>query len=143
MTEIKVEWDGLQELIGSLQNLPKRVSQEVQKAQEEDLRDVASVLADYPPQKPGTHYIRTGTLGLGWLTASPKTKILGGGLNFEAAIVNQVGYSEKVQGSPGQTDEFKKRDWKTVDQALAETDARAQARIDKAVQKALDEQLGK
>ncbi len=77
-TNIKVEWDGLRELIGDIKTLPKRISEEVQKAQEEDLRDVASVLGDYPPQLPGTHYARTGTLGFGWLEAQPKINLLGG-----------------------------------------------------------------
>jgi hypothetical protein len=99
---------------------------------------VASVLADYPPQLPGTHYQRTGTLGLGWLGHGPKINILGGGLNFTAALSNPVSYSEDVQGSPGQEQEFKRRHWKNVDDALAETEARAQVRLDAAVQRALD-----
>lgn len=147
MNKIRVEWSGLQELIGEIRDLPKNVSKEVQEAQKEDLRDVASVLANYPPQLPGTHYERTGDLGLGWLTGKPKINIFSGGLNFEAELSNPVEYAGDVQGgsadNPHQTREFKRRNWKTTDQALAETEARAQSRLDKAVQKALDQHIGK
>jgi hypothetical protein len=143
---LKVEWDDLDQLIAGIRNLPEEVAKEVQKAQEEDLRDVASVLADYPPQLPGTHYERTGNLGLGWIESGPKINILGGGLNFTATLSNPVPYAGEVQGGKGdsehQTAEFKRRHWKTTDQALDETEARAQKRLEAAVQKALD-RLGK
>lgn len=139
---IKVDWTDLNQLASDLRNLPKEVAKEVQKAQEEDLRDVAAVLADYPPQLPGTQYQRTGSLGLGWLSHKPKINILGGGLNFTASLTNPVKYAGQVQGGSGdsekQTPEFKRRNWTTTDQALAETEDRAQKRLDAAVQKALD-----
>lgn len=144
---IKVDWYDLDKLAKDLSNLPKTIAKQVQDAQEDDLRDVASVLADYPPQLPGTHYVRTGTLGLGWLEAKAKINILGGGLNFTAGLSNPVEYAGQVQGgsddNPHQSAEFKRRNWKTTDQALAETEARAQKRLDAAVQRGLDQQLGK
>lgn len=146
MTEIKVEWSGLQSLIDDIRGLPKEVAKEVQKAQEEDLRDVASYLANYPPERPGQHYIRTGNLGFGWLAASAKTRLLGG-LNFEVSVNNPVEYAGSVQGGqdnhPEQEKEFRERGWKSVDDALKATEQKAQKRLDAAVQKALDNQLGK
>lgn len=147
MNKITVEWSGLQQLINDVSNnLPKDVAKEVQKAQEEDLRDVASFLSNYPPEKPGQKYIRTGNLGLGWLTAQPKVRILGG-LNFMVSIKNRMRYAEAVQGgqdnNPRQDPEFKERGWDSVDDALKATESRAKKRIDEAVQKAVDNRLGK
>jgi hypothetical protein len=67
---------------------------------------------------------------------------LGGGLNFSAELTNNVPYVGDVQGGSGdsehQTAEFKRRNWKTTDQALAETEDKAQKRLDEAVQRGLD-----
>jgi hypothetical protein len=49
---IKVDWDDLDQLARDLKGLPERISKEVQKAQEEDLKDVAKVLANYPHNCP-------------------------------------------------------------------------------------------
>jgi hypothetical protein len=145
---IKVDWYDLDQLARDLKGLPERISKEVQKAQEEDLKDVAKVLAHYPLQLPGTHYHRTGDLGRGWTGFGPKINILGGGLNFSAELTNNVPYAGAVQGGSGdsehQTEEFKRRNWKTTDQALAETEDKAQKRLDEAVQRGLDKmQTGK
>lgn len=144
--KIEVEWPGLDELINGFKNLPKEVSKEVQKAQKEDLEDVAKVLADYPAQLLGTHYQRTNRLKRAWVGALPRINILGGGINFTASLHNNVPYAGEVQGGsdddPHQTAEFKRRNWKTTDQALAETEDKVQKRLDKAVQNALDK-LGK
>lgn len=141
-TKITVEWSGLQALIDDIRGLPKKVSEAVKEAQKEDLRDVASFLANYPPEKPGQHYRRTGNLGLGWIMAQPKIKNTGG-LSFKASISNKVKYSGKVQGgredTPRQERFFKERGWENVDDALAATETRAEKRINEAVQKALDE----
>jgi hypothetical protein len=143
---IKVDWHDLDQLAAHLRRLPKSVAEAVEDAQDEDLRDVASLLGDYPPQKPGTHYERTGNLGLGWLEARVKT-IRRGQLNFEKSLSNPVEYAGDVQGGkgdkPSQLIEFARRGWKTTDQALAETEGRAQRRLDAAVQAALDKTLGK
>jgi hypothetical protein len=146
MTRISVEWSGLQSLIDDIRGLPKEVAKEVQKAQEEDLRDVASFLANYPPERPGQQYIRTGNLGFGWLMAGAKTRILGS-MGFEVSLNNPVEYAGAVQGGqdnhPKQEREFRERGWKSVDDALNATESRAKKRIDAAVQKALDNQLKK
>lgn len=145
---IKVDWHEIDQLAKDLEALPQAISREVQKAQEEDFKDLAETLAKYPPQLPGTHYQRTDTLKKGWLNASPKINPLGGSaLNFIARLTNPVAYAGEVQGGADdethQTSEFKRRNWKTTDQALAETEAKAQKRVDDAVQRAIDTQLGK
>lgn len=141
MVTIKVDWSDLDKLEKELRALPGTIAGEVQKAQEEDLKDVAKVLADYPPQLLGTHYNRTGRLGRGWTGFGPKINILGG-LNFSAELTNNVPYAGAVQGgsddSEHQTAEFRRRNWKTTDQALAETEDKAQKRLDAAVQRGLD-----
>jgi hypothetical protein len=146
MVTIKVDWDDLDQLAKDLKGLPGVISKEVQKAQEEDLKDVAKVLAHYPPQLLGTHYTRSGRLGRGWTDFGPKINILGGGLNFSAELTNNVPYVGEVQGGeeddPKQTAEFRRRNWKTPDQALAETEDKAQKRLDEAVQRGLD-RMGK
>lgn len=144
--KINLDWPGLKDLINGFKMLPDEVSKEFQKAQKENLKDAAKVLADYPMQLLGTHYHRTKTLKRGWLDPLPKINILGGGVNFAAEIRNDVPYAGEVQGGSGelerQTHEFKRRNWKTTDQALAETAKDSQDRLDKAVQKVLDK-LGK
>jgi hypothetical protein len=95
MTNIQVEWTGLQHLIDDIRGLPKEVAKEVQKAQEEDLRDVASLLANYPPVHFGQHYIRTGRLGFGWLEAKAKSRLLGD-LGFEV-------FSQIIRLTPGRS----------------------------------------
>jgi hypothetical protein len=146
MVKIKVDWADLDQLAKDLGALPGVIAKEVQRAQEEDLEDVAKVLADYPPQLLGTHYARTGHLGRGWTNFGPKINILGGGLNFSAELTNNVPYAGQVQGgsddSEHQTAEFRRRNWKTTDQALAETEDKAQKRLDEAVQRGLD-RMGK
>jgi hypothetical protein len=145
MTNIQVEWTGLQHLIDDIRGLPKEVAKEVQKAQEEDLRDVASLLANYPPVHFGQHYIRTGRLGFGWLEAKAKSRLLGD-LGFEVSLSNNTPYAGAVQGSQGnenpkQEPFFRERGWESVDDALKATEGRFKKRIDEAVQRALDKQL--
>ncbi len=141
MLDLKIQMDGLNETLNELKNLPGNVAEEVQKATREDLRDVASILGDYPPQLPGTHYKRTGELGFGWLE-SKEEFLPTFGLDFDMSLKNHVDYAGDVQGgkgdNPSQLAEFRRRGWKTTDQALAETEERAQQRLEKAVQKAMD-----
>ena len=145
---IKVDWHDIDQLAKDLEALPGAISREVQKAQEDDFEDVAAELAKYPPQLPGTHYQRTGALKRGWLGAKVKIDVLGGsGLNFTAQINNPVEYAGAVQGGPDnnpeQSAEFKRRNWKSVDEVLNQSEAAAQKRVDDAVQRAIDKQLGK
>lgn len=144
---IKVDWHEIDQLAKDLGSLPQVVGKAVQQAQEEDFKDVAAELAKYPPQLPGTKYVRTNRLKKGWLNARPRMTILGSGANFSGEISNPVEYSGEVQGgaedNPHQTNDMRRRRWKTTDQALVDTEAKAQKRLDDAVQKALDTQLGK
>lgn len=144
--KIKVDWYDIDQLAKELALLPEAIAKEVQEAQKEDLREVADVLAEYPMQKFGTHYRRTERLKRGWKSAMPRI-FNGVGLNFSASIGNSVPYSGFVQGGSDdpdhQTAEFRNRNWKTTDDALKETEKDSQKRLDAAVQKGLDKQLGK
>jgi hypothetical protein len=144
MTKIHVEWAGLQNLIDDIRGLPQEVAKEVQKAQEEDLQDVASYLSNYPPERPGQHYVRTGNLGFGWLEARAKSRLLNG-LGFEVSLNNPVEYAGAVQGGqndhPRQERFFRERGWESVDDALKATEHRFKKKIDEAVQRALNKQI--
>lgn len=62
-------------------------------------------VATYPPQLPTVSgYVRTGTLGRGWMVEN----ILEG-----ARVDNEVTYADFVQG-PGQTSEMQRRMWRTI-----------------------------
>lgn len=139
-TGFKVAWEGLDQLIAGVNALPREMAAALEEVQEEDLRDVASLLASYPPERIGQHYKRTGNLGFNWLAARVKT-LRGTGLDFEKSLSNTTPYAGEVQGSPGQLREFKERGWKTPDQALKETEGRAQKRLDAAVQKVLNKNI--
>lgn len=146
-TTIKIDWHEIDDLAKDLGSLPQTIGKAVQKAQEDDFEDVAKELAKYPPQLPGTKYIRTNRLKKGWLNSRPRINILGSGANFTAELSNPVEYSGEVQGgaedNPHQTNDMRRRRWKTTDQVLKETEPKAQKRLDDAVQQALDQQLGK
>jgi hypothetical protein len=143
MITLSTEWEGLDNLITDLEKAPGALSKVLQEAQKEDFRDIASLLANYPPPKPGSLYDRTGTLGVGWLTAQPVIETgFGTGFDFKASISNDVEYAGFVQGgkedNPHQTKEFVGR-WKTTDQVIAETESRAESRAEKKLQEALND----
>jgi len=57
-------------------------------------RDIAGVMAVYPPQRPGSSYVRTGDLGRGWRVEDGR--YLEGG--YVVAASNAVEYAPWVQG---------------------------------------------
>lgn len=78
-------------------------------------KHVQGKIAKYPPQMPTVSgYRRTGTLGRNWTSRVN---------NLTATIGNITHYGPHVQGSPGQTPEMARRNWKTTQQvSTAEKD---------------------
>ena len=78
------------------------------------LRDIlvlfAGEAAIYPPQPSGSTYIRTGTLGRLWTTATPQINVSAS--QFEGRIGNRTPYGPNVQGDDDQAPGL--RHWRVV-----------------------------
>ena len=139
--KLEVQIDGLAPVLEGIEHLEAELHEAVMETTKQDMRDVASLLANYPPTRSGSKYVRTGDLGLGWLTAQVEPVEEGAGLAFALALNNEVEYAGFVQG--GITDDPRQARihqgvWMTTDQALAETDDRAEKNLDDAIQRVLD-----
>ena len=70
-------------------------------------------IADYPPTLPNQRYVRTGTLGRGWVD-----RVSGSGYGVKGVVGNAVSYAPRVQGAGTQEPIFAGR-WKTDAEVLA------------------------
>ena len=75
--------------------------QEYRQASAEGLRYLRSPLREYPPERPGQRYVRTGRLAEGWASAEPSYTPTPSG--FSATMENPTSYGPYVQG--GQDDD--------------------------------------
>ncbi len=92
-----VTFTGIDALIRSFQVLPSAVAAETRAELDPVWRDLKGSLAAYPAERPGQRYRRTGDLGRGWTSATPRYIVRGDG-SIDARIENPADYTEDVQG---------------------------------------------
>ena len=85
----------LPRVIARLEQYPDIAGPESERATRAALLSIAAALADYP-ERAGSSYDRTGTLGREWTEATPEARAMGSG--FEGEIGNNTGYAAFVQG---------------------------------------------
>lgn len=88
-------------------------------------------MADYPPQRPGSSYVRTGTLGRTWTTRV--TKLFGG---LEGRAGNVTRYAPDVQSKRFQARVHQGR-WQTDEQVLNKNMKSILDDFEKAIQEAI------
>ena len=95
---------------------------------------VVQRIAKYPPQRPGTRYRRTGTLGRGWTKQGPAME----GSDLVVKVGNNVEYTPSVQGftseEPRQAGLFAAYGWESVETAGKEELDRHRPSIEKALE---------
>ena len=90
-------------------------------------------MADYPPQRPGTSYVRTGTLGRRWTT-----KIAQAPSGLIGTVGNNTSYGPFVQSSQFQAWMHRGR-WQTDAQVAERNERDIVADFNTAIQAKLDE----
>lgn len=88
-------------------------------------------MADYPPQRPGSAYVRTGTLGRRWTKEVTQS---GGGL--VGKVGNNTAYGPFVQSQQFQADVHRNR-WQTDEQVVKRNEAAIVQDFRRAIEKAL------
>lgn len=93
---ITIRIDGTRELAVQLDQLPRRMLEEIDDATDtiagRELRD----LATYPAPPSASTYVRTLNLARGW--AAPQERVSFGGGGFSKSFSNTVDYAHWVQG---------------------------------------------
>lgn len=117
--------------VAELNTLNGRVLQAAQTGVGDALRLMADVLADYPPELPNQHYVRTNTLHDGWTSAQPVFDVTDTGLT--GTITNTVDYVGEVEGDGSQGDIFAGR-WPTDTQVMDAYASRARDLVEAAVE---------
>lgn len=130
MAEITITGiDALVRKLNSMERVNDVLSAPMQRAVLRLQRD----MADYPPQRPGSSYVRTGTLGRRWTT---KVERQSDGLT--GRVGNNTVYGPFVQSSRFQAAVHRGR-WQTDEQILERNQQRIVDDFQQAIQRALDE----
>lgn len=90
-------------------------------------------MADYPPARPGSSYVRTGTLGRRWTTDVNRS-----GDGLVGKVGNNTVYSPFVQSARFQASVHRGR-WQTDEATLERNRQRIVDDFEQAIQRALDE----
>lgn len=90
-------------------------------------------MADYPPQRPGSSYVRTGTLGRRWTTQVTRS-----GDGLQGKIGNNTVYGPFVQSQRFQASVHRGR-WQTDEDVVRRNEQRIIDDFQQAIQRALDE----
>lgn len=89
-------------------------------------------MADYPPQRPGSSYVRTGTLGRRWIT---RIDTIHGGL--QGSVGNNTIYAPLVQSERFQANVHRGR-WQTDEMVAERNRAAIVADFEDEIRKALE-----
>lgn len=119
MADNGVVVEGLDELMQAFENFPAIAHGEVRAAMEKALMLLQAAAADYPQQRQGSTYRRTGTLGRLWTSAT--REITQGRHELEGRVGNATPYGPYVQDEDMQVTVHRGR-WKTTKQIIAENE---------------------
>ncbi len=112
MTNIEVRFNP-PDLPQRMKHYPQKLQQEMERTMKESLIHVQGSVPPYPPARPTSRYIRTGTLGrsigLGGRAAIYEVRRVGAG--YEAQLGTRLHYAPPVIGAQSQTGFFKGRGW--------------------------------
>jgi hypothetical protein len=108
----RVQVEGLDALLKTLDGLPEEMLDEAEDAVDKSVKLLAADAADYPPQRSGSNYRRTGTLGRRW-----GSKVERRGSRINALADNPTSYGSEVMGPDDQAEVHKGR-WRTTTQVL-------------------------
>lgn len=96
-----------------MQRYPEKMREEMERTANQALAHVQSSVPGYPPARPDSSYVRTGTLGrtlgLGGRAEIYEVQQIGAG--FEARLGTRLNYAPPVIGSESQTSFFRARGW--------------------------------
>jgi hypothetical protein len=109
---------GYAELMAGFRRFPAIARGAVAKALEKALLLLQGEAADYPVQRSGSRYRRTGTLGRTWTSARREIR-QGRGHLLEGRMGNRTPYGPYVQSEAEQLAVHRGR-WKTIEQILQE-----------------------
>lgn len=128
-----IEIQGIDALIRKLDSM-ERVNDILEPPMQRAVLRLQRDMAEYPPQRPGSSYVRTGTLGRRWTTQVTRS---GDGLTGK--IGNNTVYAPFVQSARFQAAVHRGR-WNNTDEATLERNRqRIVDDFDNAIQRALDE----
>ena len=106
------------DLVQRMQQYPQKLNQEMERTMKQSLAHVQGSVPPYPPARPDSSYIRTGTLGrsigLGGKAEIYEVNRIGAG--YEARLGTNLSYAPYVIGPNDQATQHKGRWWtmKTV-----------------------------
>lgn len=132
MIDLSYRMDGLDDVALLLRRIRLDA---VQSAVGDAIDDMAREAADYPPERAGQRYVRTGTLGRGW-TEGQTLFDLQGQTALEAVRVNSTPYGPSVQGREDQAKVHQGR-WQTVEALMEAWEAHVAQRIEDALGRAI------
>jgi hypothetical protein len=93
---LTVRVNGIEKVVRGFDHAPRIIEEEVDDAFTTVMGDIVTDLADYPPERPGQRYVRTGDLGRGW-TQTPQ-RFAAQGAAIALRVTNPVPYAQYVQG---------------------------------------------
>ncbi len=108
----RVRIEGLDALLNVMKKAPDEMLDEAESAVEKSVKLLAADAAEYPPQRSGSNYKRTGTLGRRW-----GSKVERRGAQISAVADNPTSYARDVMGPEDQADVHKGR-WRTTVKVL-------------------------
>lgn len=112
---VQIELIGDDVLVTAFRRAPEIVAHELKPVSDAALLLLVSDLKRYPPELPGSSYVRTLTLGRTWSAATPEWKTVSRG--FEGSVGNSTPYGPFVQGAGFQADMHAGR-WTTDEEAI-------------------------
>lgn len=140
---LTLKLEGFEELKRAFQEIPETARGKIRKALEDSYRLVVAQLAEYPSQRSGSRYKRTGTLRAAWLDGEEDNNFAfasegGGGFAFTSKITNKatsprgVAYAGYVQGAETQA-WMHKGVWQTDGQVLQKNESAIQGKFEDAL----------
>lgn len=109
--EVTLTWTGLDEIIAALADLPPQIGLAMVQVETNAAQDIIKALQTYPPTPSGSTYVRTGTLGAGWLMSVSGLMVV---------ITNSVVYEPWVEDEVTQTAVMQSIGWPTWQQVERE-----------------------
>lgn len=103
-----------------MKRYPQRMNEEMERTMKQSLLHMQGSVPPYPPARPSSSYVRTGTLGrsigLGGRADIYEVSRIGGG--YEAQLGTRLEYAPQVIGAQSQTPFFKSRGWWNMREVL-------------------------
>lgn len=109
--EVTLTWSGLDEIISALADLPPQIGVAMVEVETNAAQDIIKALQTYPPAPSSSTYVRTGTLGAGWVMAVSGLTVV---------ITNSVVYEPWVEDEVTQTAVMQSIGWPTWQQVERE-----------------------